>query len=164
MKTTSIKGLLLGVAPLAFCMGILAAPATAQDDQPTGADMWRQGGCFNCHGNLAEGNGDPAYPGGPNLRRSTLELDALIDTIACGRPSTFMPMFLEGGYVEIPCYGIMGDAVPDNVNVGGGFTSEEIELLANFLLDHVFGVSPITRENCGAFYNGNVDAPLCRQY
>jgi hypothetical protein len=150
----------------ALCLSGLSWPANAQEAavEATGADLWRQAGCFSCHGNLADGAGDPAYPVGPNLRRSGLDLEMLIQTIACGRPSTPMPMFLEGAYAETPCYGIPVGAVPDGVNVGGNFSTEEIALLADFLVANVLGQARITRENCGAFFNGNVDAPLCRQY
>lgn len=164
---SAIGGKLAALSATAgLCLAVLAGPANAQDaeEEATGADLWRQGGCFNCHGNLADGEGDPAYPVGPSLRTTGLDRDMLIETISCGRPSTFMPMFLEGAYTETECYGMAVGEVPDGINMGGSFTAEEIERLVDFLVEHVVGETTITRENCGAFYNGNVDAPLCRQF
>jgi len=140
---------------------ILGVPAEAQ--QVPGAGLWSTGGCFNCHGNLAAGDGDAAYPGGPNLRLSVLDRDQLFETIACGRPSTPMPFNLAGAYTETPCYGIPLGAPPD-VPEGARFTKEEVDALTDFLFEHVLGERRITRENCALFFDGNDRAPLCRQY
>jgi hypothetical protein len=124
---------------------------------------WQEGGCFNCHGNLAAGDGDPAYPAGPSLRSSRLDRDLLVTTISCGRPGTGMPMNLVGAYMETPCYGLpLGE--PPGVSRGANFTAEEIEALVDFLLENVVGVRTITRENCAVFFGGNLNAPACLQY
>jgi hypothetical protein len=143
---------------------LLTLTATGQAQQPeTGATIWSAAGCFNCHGNLAAGDGDAAYPVGPNLRRTSLDRDQLVETIACGRPSTAMPFHLKGAYTEVPCYGLPLGA-PPGVTAGGEFSQEQIELLADFLMENVVGVTRITREACAAFFNGNQNAPLCLQY
>ena len=80
----------------------LPTPSLAQDGGP----LWGRGGCGGCHGPLAGGGDDPAEPEGPNLRRSRLDRDLMLETIACGRPGTEMPFNLEGAYTEIECYGI----------------------------------------------------------
>ena len=142
---------------------ILALALPAQAQQENGATIWAQAGCFNCHGNLGAGDGDAAYPVGPNLRRSSLERDQLIETIACGRPSTAMPFHLKGAYTEVACYRLpLGE--PPGVISGGEFSSEQVELLADFLLETVLGVPRITRENCAAFFGGNQNTPMCLQY
>ena len=148
------------------CLAILGLPAKAQDaaaQEFTGAQLWQQGGCFRCHGNLADGAGDGASPPAPNLRRSALDRDRLIEVIGCGRPGTEMPYNLAGAYTEVSCYSIpLGK--PPRVDRGGGFTGEQIDTLVDFLLKHVVRQARITRENCGAFFGGNIDAPLCRKY
>src|SRR5258708_3332723 len=53
----------------------LMAPSQAQN---AGATLWARSGCADCHGNLAAGDGDPAYPHGPNLRRTLLTRDQLV--------------------------------------------------------------------------------------
>jgi hypothetical protein len=153
--------------PFAWATGVagvilaLSLPSHAQE--LTGADLWNQGACFNCHGNLAEGDGDPAYPAGPNLRRTLLDRDQLIMIIACGRPFTAMPFNLEGAYTEVPCHGLPLGEVP-GVPAGANFTAEQVETLVEFLVEHVVGVTRITRENCATFYGGNINAPGCREY
>ena len=142
---------------------VLALSLPGQAQQQTGADLWAVGGCANCHGNLAAGDGDPAYPAGPNLRTTTLDRAQLTETIACGRPGTEMPFNLEGAYTVHPCYSLpLGE--PPDVPVGANFTAEQIETLAEFLMEHVVGVTRITRENCAVFFGGNMDAPACREY
>jgi hypothetical protein len=74
-----------------------------------------------------------------------------------------MPMNLAGAYTETPCYGLpLGE--PPGVPRGANFTAEQIEALVDFLLEHVVGVRPITRENCAVFFGGNMNAPACLQY
>jgi hypothetical protein len=75
-----------------------------------------------------------------------------------------MPFNLAGAYTEVACRGLPLAAPPPDVTRGGSFTEEQVGTLVDFLLENVVGQPRITRENCGAFFNGNVDAPLCRQY
>ena len=138
----------------------LSLPGQAEDD---GGFLWGQGGCSSCHGNLAAGDGDAAMPAGPNLRRSSLDRDQLIETIACGRPGSEMPYNLAGAYTETSCYGLpLGD--PPGVPAGARFTSDEVEALVDFLMEHVVGVRSITRENCALFFRGNMNYPACLRY
>lgn len=151
---------LAGVAS-AFVILMFTVPTQAQE---TGADIWRQAGCFDCHGNLAAGDGDPAYPAGPNLRRTSLDRAQLIETIACGLPATPMPMHLDGAYTTVACYGRPIGESPNDVLGATRFTAEQIELLVDFLLEYVVGETRITREGCSAFFGGNINAPACLQY
>ena len=144
--------------------GLLALGLPGQAQEQTGGDFWRFGGCFNCHGLMADGNGDAAYPAGPNLRRTALDRDQLIETIACGRPDTPMPMHLEGGYTEIACFEMPLGPMPNNVLLGATLTAEQIETLVDFLVTNVVGQTRVTRVNCAAFYGGNLNAPACFQY
>ena len=126
--------------------------------------LWQSGGCFNCHGNLAAGDGDPSYPTGPNLRQTKLKRDQLVETISCGRPGTPMPFNLAGAYTETACYGKPLGPAPADVNRGAGFTADQIQTLVDFLMKDVVGVTKITRENCAAFFDGDANSPLCQQY
>lgn len=151
------------VLALAFPGQAQPTPTTPALAPETGATIWAMGGCSDCHGNLANGDGDPAYPPGPNLRRSRLEPDSLREAIACGRPSTAMPFNLAGAYTETACYGLpLGS--PPIAGGGAGFTAEQIDVLVAFLVEQVIGVTRITRENCAVFFGGNPDAPGCLQY
>ena len=148
------------VAVAAGAMLALAIPGQSQER--TGADLWSFGGCFNCHGNLAAGDGDPAYPAGPDLRRTGLTPEQLYEVIACGRPSTPMPHNLVNAYAETACYGLpLG---PPPTMRGADFTAAEVQILTDFLVANVVGVTRITREYCAAFFGGNLNAPACAEY
>ncbi len=145
---------------LGALVAVLAPPALAQ---MTGGDLWGRGGCADCHGNLAAGDGDPTYPAGPNLRRTTLQPDDLRETIACGRPGTGMPYHLANAYAGTACYGMTG-AVPEGTRRGIAMTAQELDMLADFLTTSVKGQARITKANCALFYGGNPNDPGCAQY
>jgi hypothetical protein len=75
-----------------------------------------------------------------------------------------MPLHLEGAYTEHACYGLPVGQVAEGVEGVGDLSAEEIESLTDFLLEHVVGNTRITRENCAVFFDGDVNAPACRQY
>ena len=153
-------GVLAG-ASLAAAAFLLGAPAHAQ---VAGADVWSQSGCSRCHGNLAEGGGGGAEPAGPNLRTTRLDRDQIVEVITCGRPGTEMPYNVRGAYTEVACYGLPVGEVPDGMGGAGLITVEEVEALADFLMEYVVGERRITRENCAVFYGGNPNSPRCLQY
>lgn len=148
---------LAGGAILALSALAWSTPSAAQD----GGELWGRGGCGACHGTLGEGGDDPAEALGPSLRESRLERDLILETVSCGRPGTPMPFNLTGGYTEIPCYGILSAEKPAEVFGAGGFTAEELEVMVDFLMEYVVGVTRITRENCAAFFGGNANARTC---
>jgi hypothetical protein len=147
-------GLLVGAALT------LARPSHAQ---ATGGAIWLKSGCADCHGNLAAGDGDPAYPQGPSLRRTTLSRDDLRDVIACGRPDTDMPYHLATAYTQTACFGLPVGAVPGRTRRGIAMTAPEIDTLADFLATSVKGQMRITRASCALFV-GNANDPACAQY
>lgn len=147
---------LLGAVTLAC-----SSPSWAEED---GAAIWASSGCANCHGNLAAGGGDAAYPAGPNLRRTRLDHAQLVETIACGRPSTAMPLHLKGAYTEVSCYGLDVGEIPEGTTGKGFLSAEEIGTLVDFLEANVVGKPKITRQNCALFNGGNENAPECLQY
>lgn len=155
------NGVLCGVFGLAACAVLaFSLPSQAQD----GGALWGRAGCADCHGPLAAGAGDPAYPDGPSLRRTRLDRDELIETISCGRPGTDMPYNLKGAYTEVACYGLPPGDMPGEVTGQGFLAAEELETLVDFLLEYAVGKRKITRENCAAFYGGNLEARGCLQY
>ncbi|MCC6984560.1 MAG: hypothetical protein IT535_14935 [Bauldia sp.] len=158
-----LRPALLGLALAVGAFAALSAPASAQE---TGGDLWGVGSCANCHGNLAAGDGDPAYPTGPSLRSTRLTPEEMVETIACGRPGTEMPYNLAGAYAEHGCYGIPVPTDPASLgaNRGADFTAEQVQTLATFLVENVVGKTRITRENCALFFGGNADAPACRAF
>ena len=149
------------VAVVAMFVFAEASPSHAQQ---AGAALWGRSGCAACHGNLAAGDGDPAYPAGPSLRRTRLEREQLAATIACGRPGTDMPLNLKGAYTEVACYGLPLGAPPAEVKGKGFLSAEEISTLVDFLVANVVGKTRITRDNCALFNDGNRNAPECLQF
>lgn len=161
-KHPSIRGLaivrpvLIGLAAAAFVT--LATPALAQE---TGAVVWGKGGCSACHGGLAQGGGGGEMPAGPNLRRTRLSPADIKETVACGRGD--MPFHLEGAYTTVSCYGIPVPG-PAGATQGSALTAAQIDILSDFLVKNVVGVTTITRAACAAFYDGDTNAPACAQY
>ena len=158
MRSTSrlvVAGLVIGVG-LA-----VASPSFAQ---ATGANIWAKGGCADCHGNLAAGDGDPAYPQGPNLRRTALQRADLREAIAGGRPGTDMPYHAAGAYTAAtPCFGITA-GVPPATRKGGALSVQDLDTLVEFLLTSVKGQARITRANCALFNGGDLEAPACAEF
>ena len=152
-------------AGLAALVTLAPAQASAQDKY-AGATLWGRGGCAACHGNFAAGDGDPSYPAGPSLRRTRLERDAMIETIACGRPGTQMPTNLKGAYKEVACFGLPVGPVPGEVaGLGtGALSNDEIKTLVDFLFEYVVGKTRITRQGCAVFFEGDAGAPACQQF
>lgn len=161
-----VRRLVLAAAIIVSAGTVALAPqgkAQGQAAPETGAAIWGKGGCFNCHGNLAAGDGDPSYPPGPNLRETRLNRDQLLETISCGRPGTLMPFNLAGAYTVTACYGMAVGPVPE-VSRGAALSAAQLQELTDFLMKNVVGVKKITRENCAVFFDGNANAPLCRQF
>lgn len=138
----------------------LASPAKAQ---APGGGLWLKFGCADCHGNLAAGDGDPAYPQGPSMRRTALARDDLREVIACGRPGTDMPYHLATAYTQSACFGMAVGAVPARMRKGIAMTAAEIDTLTDFLIASVKGQTRITRANCALFF-GAADDPACAQF
>jgi mono/diheme cytochrome c family protein len=114
----------------------MAYPALAQDAAriSQGEAVWQKAGCSSCHGADARGGEGGEQPAGPNLRRSSLDRDAFIETVSCGRPGTPMPRNLAGAYTEVSCYEMPVGEVPEGTAQGAPLTSDEIELLVDYIL------------------------------
>jgi len=147
----------------AIALGLfLAYPSLAQDEAlaRAGVEAWKASKCANCHGQFADG--DKAMdnaPDGANLRKTTFDRAALIETTRCGLPGTEMPAHDPGAYTENECYGIVGEEV--EVATGKSMSPEEIEALVDYLLARVVGAGRITREECTFYYK---NPAKCRAY
>jgi mono/diheme cytochrome c family protein len=155
--------LVAGLGLAAGALLALAPPSQAQDTV-AGARVWAEANCSACHGNLATGGEDPSYPAGPNLRRTRLDHDQLVEVIGCGRPNTMMPSHLTGAYTEHACYGQPAGPVPADITAAGFLSEDEITNLVAFLEGHVVGETRVTRENCALFYGGDLNAVGCREF
>jgi hypothetical protein len=103
----------MGAIAAALAVTLLNAPATRAQtpgaaDITAGMNLFRQkAGCELCHGWAADGRKmDNQMPDGANLRETTLDRQALILTIKCGRPGRGMPAFDKFAYSDGRCYGL----------------------------------------------------------
>jgi hypothetical protein len=91
-------------AVVAFAMSI--DPTCAQSPSFGQRIYQDKADCQFCHGPDGDGRGDPRSPGkAPDLRKTALVREQLIDVIACGRPATEMPHFDKYAYEDKSCYG-----------------------------------------------------------
>jgi mono/diheme cytochrome c family protein len=99
--------------------------------------------CQFCHGPDGDGRGDPRSPGkAPDLRKTILQRDHLIEVISCGRPGTEMPHFDKSAYEETNCYGLsvaqVGKDMPPPPH-SNSLTQREIAAVADYVLAKFVG-------------------------
>jgi hypothetical protein len=152
---------------------MLGAPATrAQTPDPAditaGMRLFRQkGGCELCHGWAADGRKmDNQMPDGANLRETTLDRQALILTIKCGRPGRSMPAFDKFAYSDGRCYGLkQTDLKARNLPLTdppATLAPNEVELLADFLFAKVIGKGPMDHAKCVEYWGSEVE--VCSEF
>ena len=94
--------------------------------------------CQFCHGPEGDGRGDPRSPGkAPDLRKTALQREHLIEVISCGRPGSEMPHFDKSAYEETNCYGLtvaqVGKDMPAHPH-SNSLTQREIAAVADYVL------------------------------
>jgi mono/diheme cytochrome c family protein len=99
--------------------------------------------CQFCHGPDGDGRGDPRSPGkAPDLRKTILQRDHLIEVISCGRPGTEMPHFDKSAYEETNCYGLsvaqVGKDMPPPPH-SNSLTQREIAAVVDYVLAKFVG-------------------------
>ena len=150
------------VAAVAALVAASASAALAQDDAKikAGLEIWKSSGCADCHGAFADGDKQrDEAPTGANLRTSRLDTATLKQTISCGRPGADMPAFDEGAYKVRPCYGAPLGAAPDNLYPAPRTLSPaDIDLVIAYLQARIIGRGRITREECLAYYAGDLSS------
>jgi len=144
------------IGALLTCLSISSiapwAPAYGEDSAYGRRLFLEKANCDYCHGWAGDGAGQGQSPGGAaNLRQSRLGRDQLVMVISCGVPGTPMPHFDELAYTDKRCYGVseaeLGSRTPPQPP-STTLPTREIEVLADYLLAHVVGHGPITREEC----------------
>lgn len=114
--------------------GLLAAPALSQDAHlDEGRQVYRDGGCANCHGPRGQGGVSIDFPRGPSLRTTLLDKETMLEIIRCGIPGTRMPAWLKGAYTEIECHGEPLGATPSGMVVPAAFTEEQLVALVDYI-------------------------------
>ena len=156
--------LALGIA----LSGSLLAPASAQDaakpsdeQVAAGLTVWKDNGCFNCHGDFGEGGEGGHFPAGPSLRAAKLDAASLTEIISCGIPGTLMPYNAEGAYTRRATATGITTGAPAEVTPGSALKPEQIDNLVAYLTTWVLGRRPrITLAQC-TYYFGDDNDPNC---
>jgi hypothetical protein len=132
---------ILIVAIAALVLWISAAPA---QNVSFGERLYQEkADCQFCHGPDGDGRGDPRSPGkAPDLRKTILQRDHLVEVISCGRPGTEMPHFDKSAYEETNCYGLsvaqVGKDMPPPPH-SNSLTQREIAAVVDYLLAKFVG-------------------------
>jgi hypothetical protein len=99
----------------------------------------------------ALGRGDPRSPGkAPDLHKTALTREQLIEVIACGRPATEMPHFDKYAYEDKSCYGLSAAGVGKNMPPdphSTPLTRREIEAVADYILATFVGITARSASN-----------------
>jgi hypothetical protein len=134
-----MKILIVAIAALVLWTG--AAPA---QNVSFGERLYQEkADCQFCHGPDGDGRGDPRSPGkAPDLRKTILQRDHLVEVISCGRPGTEMPHFDKSAYEERNCYGLsvveVGKDMPPPPH-SNSLTQREIAAVVDYLLAKFVG-------------------------
>jgi len=145
-------------------MPALPPDAPTAEQVTAGLAVWKdRGGCYNCHGDFAQGGTGGHFPAGPSLRKTHLDLETIRDTISCGLPGTPMPYNLAGAYTAVSCYGNDLGPAPSGAVPGAGLKPEEITDLLAYLKADIIGKLRITKAECVEYY-GDPNAPNCAAY
>jgi hypothetical protein len=161
-----------GALVLVACTLAGASVARAQDADPAdiaaGMRIFHQEAhCQACHGWSGDGHKmDSQMPDGADLRASTLDRDALILTIKCGRPGTNMPAFDKFAYTDGRCYGLKQSDLKarqlDMFDPPATLAPNEVGYLADFLMGKVVGKGPLDHAKCIDFWGADVE--VCKEY
>lgn len=146
-----------------ICAGALVSLAAehnaAKEILPQGSFDLRAGkqvfkaacsGCHKWHGGGGGGYGGAAL----SLRAMHLDREQVVETVACGRPSTGMPYHAADAYRGRSCYGISAADGQGMMPPGPAstLTQSEIEDVANYVIVTLKGKGKPTLEDCVAFW------------
>jgi hypothetical protein len=158
---------------LLLLTGVLVIAPMAQAQSPDPADIAAGMGLFHqkahcqaCHGWAGDGHKlDSQMPDGADLRASTLDRQALILTIKCGRPGTGMPAFDKFAYSDGRCFGLKAaDLKARQLSLfdpPATLAPNEVENLADFLMAKVIAKGPLDHAKCIEFWGADVE--VCKE-
>jgi mono/diheme cytochrome c family protein len=118
---------------------LLCADLACAQDPSFGQRLYQdKADCQFCHGVNGDGRGDPRSPGkAPDLHKTRLDREQLVEVIACGRPGSEMPHFDKYAYEAKDCYGLSAEELGKNIPPDPHSTSlnkREIAALADYIL------------------------------
>ena len=124
---------------IALAALLLCADLACAQDPSFGQRLYQdKADCQFCHGVNGDGRGDPRSPGkAPDLHKTRLDREHLVEVIACGRPGSEMPHFDKYAYEAKDCYGLSAEDLGKNIPPDPHSTSlnkREIAALADYIL------------------------------
>lgn len=156
---------ILGLAILAPAMTRSQEGSDPVGDPERGRIVYRSVGyCVDCHGWAGDGKTGTRLqaPIGPNLRDTTLDTAALLETIGCGRPGTPMPYHDRAAYRDGRCFGMSLEdfASGSEPRRGRLFSDRDVRNVVAYLQTYMIGAGEPTLEQCETFYD-NPSAAAC---
>jgi len=161
-----ITGFRYATAATFTAMMLSSGLAIAQSEQidQDGLRVFKSANCMGCH--KWSGTGGGGYGGAAaNLRKTTLNLEQIEQTIRCGRLSKGMPHFEADAYNDGHCYGLTKSQLtatqmppePDRPLRPG-----DIKAVARYVFDKIKGSGEPTLAQCQAFFGTTTRA--CNVY
>jgi mono/diheme cytochrome c family protein len=126
------------VIVIAAAVLLSAGPVSAQDVSFGRRLFQEKADCQFCHGPEGDGQGDPRSPGkAPDLHKTILDREHLIEVVSCGRPGSEMPHFDKFAYDDTKCYGLsvaeVGKDMPPPPH-SNSLTQREIAAVVDYVL------------------------------
>ncbi|PPQ36164.1 hypothetical protein CCS01_05580 [Rhodopila globiformis] len=128
--------------------------AQSQQVDQDGLRVFKTANCMGCH--KWSGIGGGGYGGAAaNLRKTTLSLDQIEQTIRCGRLGKGMPHFQEDAYSDGHCYGLKKSQLsatqmppePDHP-----LRPADIKAVAHYVFEKLKGSGDPTFAQCQTFF------------
>ena len=139
-----VRHRVVNVLTLVFAGLMLSISVASSQDGSFGQRLFQdKADCQFCHGVNGDGRGDPRSPGkAPDLHKTALTREQLIEVIACGRPGSEMPHFDKYAYEDTSCYGLsaadLGKNRPPDPH-STPLTKREIAAVADYILQSFVG-------------------------
>jgi mono/diheme cytochrome c family protein len=139
------------------CIFVVAGLGGARG-QPAAPDegirIYKSANCVGCHKWSGEGGG--SYGGAAaNLRKTSLTMEQIQETIRCGRPMTGMPHFQANAYADGSCYGLTQADLPDGKMPPASdhpLRPADIQAVAAYVVTSIKGKGDPTLGQCQAFF------------
>ena len=144
------------VAGLAWVLAVAGSTGlSAQSPVPNeGVRIFKSANCVGCHKWSGEGGG--SYGGAAaNLRKTSLTMEQIEETIRCGRPMTGMPHFQADAYADGRCFGLRQSDLPDGKmppEPDHPLRPADIQTVATYVVASIKGRGEPTFGECQAFF------------
>ena len=142
-----------------------AAPVgkSSSSDLVLGKKIYKKANCIGCH--KWHGDGGGGYGGAAlSLRETVMDLDQIIEVVACGRPGTGMPSFHRKAYKTYNCYDMTMDELGEDKppKPAKRLRDPDIARVAAYVIEKIKGQGDMTKAQCTDFWG--VGARECNRF